>query len=122
MASKITRRQYRGVDHDLNFLRTYQARAIAIDRTEGTHAIAQELSNTDHASLLYDDIVYDKAPVMMRMLENIMEAPVMQKGLQKYLADNAYGNASWDKLIETLEKESPSISVRQYLNVWVKEK
>ena len=122
MASKITRRQFRGVDHDLNFLRTYQARAIAIDRTEGTHAIAQEISNIDHASLLYDDIIYDKGPVMMRMLENIMEAPVLQKALQNFLADNAYGNASWDKFIQTLEKEASGISVRQYMDVWGKEK
>lgn len=122
MASKITRRQYSKVDHDLNFIKTYQARAIAIDRTEGTHPIAQELGNLNCASLLYDNIIYDKAPVMMRMLESIMDAPVLQKGLQAYLADHAYNNASWDDLIETLDKEAPSAGVRQFSNVWVKEK
>ena len=122
MASKITRRQYKGVDHDLNFMKTYQARAIAIDRTEGTHPIAQELGNLNCASLLYDNIIYDKAPVMMRMLENMMTAPTLQKGLQNYLADNAYSNASWDDLIETLDKVAPSIGVRQFSEVWVKQK
>ena len=122
MASKITRRQYNKVDHALNFIKTYQAKAIAADRTEGTHPIAQNIDNINHASLLYDDIVYDKAPVMMRMLEKMMEPQVMQRGLQKYLADHAYSNASWDDLIATLDKEAPAIGIRQFSDVWVKQK
>ena len=122
MASKITRRQYSKVDHDLNFIKTYQANAIAIDRTDGTHPIAQELKNLDHASLLYDNIIYDKAPVMMRMLEDMMTAPIMQRGLQKYLADHAYDNASWDDLVQALDEEAPGIGVRQFSDVWVKQK
>ena len=50
MASKITRRQYNKVDHALNFIKTYQAKAIAADRTEGTHPIAQNIDNINHAS------------------------------------------------------------------------
>ncbi|MCH5309689.1 MAG: ERAP1-like C-terminal domain-containing protein [Prevotella sp.] len=122
MAAKITRRSYNKVDHDLNFLKTYQARAIAIDRTEGTHPIAQELVNLDHASLLYDNIIYDKAPVMMRMLEQMMGAPVMQSGLQRYLSEHAYNNASWDDLIKVLDEVAPSVGVRQFSEVWVKQK
>ena len=122
MASKITRRQYNKVDHALNFIKTYQAKAIAADRTEGTHPIAQDIDNINHASLLYDDIVYDKAPVMMRMLEKMMEPQVLQRGLQKYLSDHAYSNASWDDLIATLDKEAPAIGIRQFSDVWVKQK
>ena len=122
MASKITRRQYNKVDHELNFIKTYQARAIAIDRTEGTHPIAQELGNLNCASLLYDNIIYDKAPVMMRMLENMMDAPTMQKGLQNYLAEHAYSNASWDDLIDALSQVAPKVGVRQFSDVWVKQK
>ncbi len=122
MAAKITRRQYSKVDHELNFLKTYQSKAIATDRTEGTHPIAQELANLNHASLLYDNIIYDKAPVMMRMLEKMMMPHVMQRGLQKYLSENAYGNASWDELVTTLAKEAPAVGVKQFSDVWVKEK
>ena len=92
------------------------------DRTEGTHPIAQNIDNINHASLLYDDIVYDKAPVMMRMLEKMMEPQVLQRGLQKYLSDHAYSNASWDDLIATLDKEAPAIGIRQFSDVWVKQK
>lgn len=122
MASKITRRQYSQVDHDLNFIKTFQNRAIFTDRTEGTHPIAQELTNVNHASLLYDNILYDKAPVMMRMMEQMMGAPTLQNGLHKYLVDHQFDNASWDDLITTLDKEAPSAGIRQFSEIWVKQK
>ena len=122
MASKITSRQYTKVDHALNFIRTYQTRAIAIDRTEGTHPIAMQLENLNHASLLYDNIIYDKAPVMMRMLEETMGAVNLQNGLRRYLRDNYFNNASWEDLINTLDKEAPSAGVRQFSEVWVRQK
>ena len=122
MAAKITRRQFTKVDHDLNFIKTYQARALAIDRTEGTHPIAQSLTNQNEAAMLYDNIIYDKAPVMMRMLEQMMGAKSMQAGLQKYLRNYYFKNASWDDLIETLDREAPTVGVRQMSEVWVKQK
>lgn len=122
MASKITRQKYSRADHDLNFLKTYQSRAMAFDRSEGTHPIAQELKNLDNASLLYDDIIYDKAPVMMRILEEIMGAQRLQSGLQKYLQKYFFKSASWDDLIEVLDQEAPGINVRQFSDVWVKQK
>lgn len=122
MAAKITRRQESKVDHNLNFIKTYQTQAINIDRTEGTHPIAMQLENLNHASMLYDNIIYDKAPVMMRILEETMGAPAMQKGLQTYLKEHYFSNASWDDLIATLDRLSPSASVRQFSEVWVKQK
>ena len=122
MASKITRRTFSRIDHDLNFLKTYQTRAIAIDRTDGTHPIAQELQNMNHASLLYDNIIYDKAPVMMRMLEEVMGASEMQIGLQHYLNSHLFGNASWDELVTALDTIAPKAGVRQFSDVWVKQK
>ena len=122
MASKITRRQYKGIDHDLNFLKTFQNAAIAIDRTDGTHAIAQELNNLNHASLLYDNIIYDKAPAMMRMMEQVMGAPAMQNGLNRFLIDHQFDNASWDDLIKALDKAAPSAGVKKFSDIWVKQK
>ena len=122
MSSKITRRQYSQVDHDLNFIKTFQNRAIYTDRTEGTHPIAQELTNVNHVSLLYDNILYDKAPVMMRMMEQMMGAPSLQNGLHKYLVNYQFDNASWDDLITTLDKEAPSAGIRQFSEIWVKQK
>ena len=122
LASKMVRRSFPDINHDLNFLKTYQTRAIAIDRTEGTHPIAQELTNMSDARLLYDNIIYDKAPVMLRMLEETMGAPEMQTGLQKYLNDHVFKNASWDELVSALDDAAPSANVKQFSEVWVKQK
>jgi len=122
MAAKITRRQYSDVDHDLNFIRTYLTRAVAIDRTEGTHPIAQQLDNLNCASLLYDNIIYDKAPVMMRKLEEVIGADKLQKGLQRYVKDYYFNNASWDDLIHVLDEVAPNANIRQFSDVWVKQK
>jgi len=122
MAAKITRRQYGKTDHDLNFIKTYQAQAIAIDRTEGTHPIAMPLANLNHASLLYDNIIYDKAPVMMRILEEVMGAERMQSGLSAYLQEHYFDNASWDDLVSTLDRFAPTAGVRQFSDVWVRQK
>ena len=121
-ASKITHRQYSEVDFDLNFIKTHQAEAIATDRTEGTHPIAMEMNNANHAILLYDNIIFDKTAVMMCMLENMMGPDVLQNALNKYLTKYRFRNASWDDLVNILVEEAPSLGIRQFCDVWVKQK
>jgi aminopeptidase N len=122
VASKITHRHYDNVSFELNFIKTHQAEAIATDRTEGTHPIAVELTNANHASLLYDNIIFDKTAVVMRMLENMMGPDVLQSGLNKYLSKYQFNNASWDDLVNILADEAPQLNIRQFGKVWVEEK
>ena len=121
MASKITRRQVDAKESDINFLTTFQNSAVALDRTDGTHAIEQP-SIVDHTTLLYDNIIYNKATVMMRSLEQIIGAAKMQNGLRSFLQKYYLKDASWEDLIETLDKENPTVGVRQFSEVWVKQK
>ena len=122
MASKIARKQFPDVNHDLNFLKSYHTRAMQTDRTQGTHPIQQPLDNLNKAGLLYGNIIYDKAPIMMRKLEEQMGSTAFRKGLQHYLRTYAYKNASWDELIHLLDKEAPDAQLTQFSNVWVKQK
>ena len=121
-ASKITHRQYDQVNFDLIFLKTHVAEALATDRTEGTHPIAMEMSNANHASLLYDNIIFNKTAVMMRMLENVMGPDVLQSALNKYLTKYQFRNASWDDLVSMLAEEAPDLDIRKFCDVWVKQK
>ena len=105
----------------MNFINTYQTRAIAIDRTEGTHPIEQK-AELNHASMLYDNIIYNKATVMMRMLENVMGPDVLQSALNKYLTKYQFRNASWDDLVSMLAEEAPDLDIRKFCDVWVKQK
>lgn len=122
LASKVAREQFPNVNHDLSFLKAYQIPALSTDRTEGTHPIQQPLENLNLAGLLYGNIIYDKSPVMMRKLEEQMGSEAFQKGLQTYLHTYAYGNATWDGLIDILSKASPTANLEQFSQVWVKQK
>jgi len=122
MASKIARERFPNINHDLNFLKTYQTLAIKTDRTLGTHPIQQPLSNLNSAGLLYGNIIYDKAPVMMQKLEDHMGAVALQNGLRKYLYTYSYDNATWDDLINILDSVKPEAMLKEFSHVWVKEK
>ena len=117
MVSKITRQRFNKTDQNLNFLRLYQSRAIAFDRTEGTHPIAQ-----DDTKLCDDDIIHAKAPVVMHILEDLMGPKELQEGLQKYLTTYYLRSASWDDLINILDRQAPAVDVRQFCEIWIKQK
>lgn len=63
-----------------------------------------------------------KATVMMRMLENIMGPEQLQAGLLKFLRKYYFKQASWSNLAEVLDQQVPGADVRQFCDVWMKEK
>ncbi|SFG65566.1 M1 family aminopeptidase [Prevotella sp. KH2C16] len=121
-AAKISREQFPEINHELNFLKAYQVRALSTDRTDGTHPIHQMLANLKDAGLLYGNIIYQKAPVMMRKFEEQIGEEKLRRGLIQYLKRFSYGNATWDDLIEILQSEAPESGIKEWVNVWVKQK
>ena len=122
MAAKISHSHFTAINHDLNFIKDYHITALAEDRTDGTHPIQQPLDNLKNAGLVYGNIIYDKAPVMMRKLEEQMGSEAFQKGLQHYLKQFAFANATWDDLIDILDKEAPEARLPLFSEAWVKQK
>ena len=122
MADKVCRERFPDLDHDLAFMRAHYIPAIATDRTDGTHAIQQPLDNLNLAGMLYGNIIYHKAPIMMRKLEERMGQDNLQQGLQTYLRRYAYGNATWDQLIDILQAQAPQAGIREFDQQWVKHK
>ena len=122
LAAKISRELMPEINHDLNFMTRYQIASMEEDRSEGTHPIQQPLDNLNHAGLLYGNIIYDKAPVMMRKLEELAGSEAFRRGLQNYLKTYAYGNATWDDLVECLDQEAPHAGLKAFSHAWVKEK
>src|SRR5690606_265066 len=72
------------------------------------------------AGTLYGDIIYHKAPIMMRQLEKLMGKQAFQVGLQTYLKTYANGNASWPELIHMLDENTPA-DLQKWNEVWVDE-
>ena len=122
MADKIAREQFPDVNHDIKFIKSHYPLALSTDRTEGTHPIQQPLDNLKNAGLLYGNIIYHKAPIMMRKLEEKMGEEKFRIGLQKYLRTYSYGNATWDALIAILDQECPEADISAFDQQWVKHK
>ena len=120
MADKIAREQFPDVNHDIKFIKSHYPAALSTDRTEGTHPIQQPLDNLKNAGLLYGNIIYHKAPIMMRKLEEQMGEEKFRTGLQKYLRAYSFGNATWDALIAILDKECPEAAISAFDQQWVK--
>ncbi len=117
-AAEITEPLFPDIDHELNWLRTYQGAAISQDRTEGRTSIRQPLGNMRYAGLIYNSIIYNKAPVMMRKMVRLMGKDAFQRGIRKYVAKYKYDNATWDDLIAILDAETP-VDLRAFSRQWV---
>ncbi|TDQ06987.1 M1 family metallopeptidase [Pedobacter metabolipauper] len=105
---------------DLKFLVDHFTAAYGIDRSRGANPIRQDLSNLKDAGTMYGNIIYHKAPVMMRQLERLMGKDKFQEGVREYLRKFANGNASWPDLIAILDKYADA-DLQQWNKVWVNE-
>ncbi|MCZ8134307.1 MAG: M1 family aminopeptidase, partial [Algoriphagus sp.] len=118
MGGKIANPAFPNINHDLLFLTSHYPAAYAEDRSKGTHPIRQQLDNLKNAGSLYGSIIYDKAPIMMRQLEQTMGEEAFRKGIQTYISSFANSNADWNDLINILDKES-ELNLAQWSEVWV---
>ena len=120
-AACITEPLFPNVNHSLNWMKTYTSASLAEDRTPGSNSIRQPLDNLRNAGLIYGNIIYNKAPVMMQKLVEIMGEEAYQEGIRKYLKTYAYGNATWDDLIAILDARSEE-ELASFSDVWVNQK
>jgi len=120
-AACITEPLYPAVNHQLNWLKTYMAAALSEDRTLGTTSIRQPLDNMCNAGLIYSQIVYDKAPVMMRKIVELIGTDKFKEGIREYLNTYAYSNATWDDLIAILDSKTDH-DLKAFSEVWVNER
>lgn len=119
-AAEITAPLFPDINHRLNWLKTYKAAAVSLDRTEGRTSIRQPLDNMRYAGLVYNTIIYNKAPVMMRRMVGMMGKEAFQRGIRTYLKSYQYGNATWNDLVEILDAETPA-DLKAFSREWVDE-
>jgi len=81
----------------------FEARpALALDALPSSRAVRERVDNPRH-DINYDDIVYDKAARVVRMLENALGFDVLLEGIRAYLADSNGGAVSSDDLWAALD-------------------
>ena len=120
-ASRITEPMFPEINHRLNWLKNTTTAALGEDRTMGGTAIRQELDNMSNAGLIYNNIIYNKAPVMLEKLVEIMGEEAFREGIHDYLTTYSYGNATWDGLIAILDGKSEK-DLATFSDVWVNSK
>jgi len=120
MAAKIVDPSFPEIDHDLRFVLDHQPGAYDVDRSRGTHPIRQELDNLKYAASLYGAIIYQKAPVVMRQLEEIIGEEALRNGLSQYLDRFRFGNADWNDLVAILDGLTER-DLAGWSQVWVEE-
>lgn len=76
--------------------------AYGTDATAGTTPVWQALANLDQAKSNYGPIVYNKAPSILRQLEYLVGAQAFQRGVQRFLQQHPYGNATWQALLAAI--------------------
>ncbi|MFT3823910.1 MAG: M1 family aminopeptidase [Chitinophagaceae bacterium] len=120
MADKICQQSYSDSNANLRFLVSHFPAAYSTDRTQGANPVRQQLDNLQNAGTLYGNIIYHKAPIVMRQLEKLMGADAFRDGLREYLAKYSYNNATWPELISILDKRTP-LDLEAWNKVWVNE-
>lgn len=102
--------------------RFYQAikpPAYAIDSTQGTTPIYQDIPNLKDAKSAYGAIVYSKAPGVIKQLAFVVGEDQFRDGLRLYLKEHLYGNAEWNDLVRALERTSKK-PLGPWADAWIK--
>jgi len=118
MAAKIAGPSFPDLDLSLRFFQTHHPAAYAVDRTAGANPIRQPLENLRDAGSLYGAIIYQKAPIVMQQLEILIGEDVLRRGIQQYLQDYRFDNATWPDLIDILDARTP-LDLAHWSEVWV---
>ena len=121
MAAKIVNPSFPEVNHPLRFLYSHYPAAYDVDRTAGANPIRQPLANLSEAGSLYGAIIYQKAPIVMRQLEQLIGEDPFRDGLREYLKTHAMANATWTDLIAILDTRTPTDLVA-WSRAWVEER
>ena len=93
--------------------------AYLTDVTKGTTPIWQEIANLSAAKSAYGNIVYRKAPSILRQAEFYLGADKFQRAVRTLVQEHAYANAEWADLVRSFERASGR-KLERWADAWVK--
>ncbi len=120
-ASAMVSPHFPEIDHQFNFVNTFFPPAYAEERTPGTNPVKQELDNLNKAGLVYGNIIYNKAPIVMEKLVRKIGEDKFREGIKVFLSKYAYANASWEDLIAILDSLTDE-DLTSWSRVWIEER
>ena len=93
--------------------------AYLTDVTKGTTPIWQEIPNLSAAKSAYGNIVYRKAPSMLRQAEFYLGERQFRDAVRLFVKEHAYANATWEDLVAAFERTSGR-ELDEWAAAWVK--
>ncbi|HKG15805.1 MAG TPA: M1 family aminopeptidase, partial [Pyrinomonadaceae bacterium] len=93
--------------------------AYLTDVTKGTTPIWQEIANLSAAKSAYGNIVYRKAPSMLRQAEFYLGEREFRDAVRLVIKEHAYANATWEDLVGAFERTSGR-KLGAWADAWVK--
>ncbi len=103
------------------FYETIKPVAYNIDETQGTAPIYQEVRNLADAKSAYGPIVYQKAPSLLQVLNYKLGEDNFRGGVQIFLREHAYANATWQDLIGAFSRAAKQ-DLSSWANTWVRQR
>lgn len=92
--------------------------ALRVDSMTNSHPIEVPVKNSDEIDEIFDGISYSKGACVIRMIVNYLGEEQVKKGLNKYLTDFSYKNATTNDLWKYLSSEDTD--VKDIMDEWTK--
>jgi aminopeptidase N len=102
-----------------NAFHAQKTAAYRTDVTQGTTPIYRPLSNLSAAKSGYGNIVYGKAPAVLRQAEFFVGEVRFRTAIRRLVKKHAYGSAEWSDLVAALERVSRR-RLGGWAEAWVK--
>jgi aminopeptidase N len=102
-----------------NAFHALKTAAYRTDVTQGTTPIYRPLDNLSAAKSVYGNIVYGKAPAVLRQAEFFVGEEAFRAAVRRLLKQRAYGSADWSDLVRALERASKR-RLKDWAEAWVK--
>ncbi|MBE1159706.1 M1 family metallopeptidase [Dyella sp. 7MK23] len=75
---------------------------MEIDAQKTTHPIIEPVTSPEQGQQAFDSITYAKGEALIVMLEHYIGEDAWRRGLQRYIAQHAYGNTVFDDLWQAM--------------------
>jgi len=103
-----------------NAFRGLKSVAYRTDVTAGTTPIWQALPNLSAAKSAYGNIVYSKAPAVLRQAQFYLGEDTFRRAVRDFLDRHAYASATWADLVRAFERASGR-DLTHWARRWVRE-
>ncbi|XP_070509763.1 aminopeptidase N-like [Chironomus tepperi] len=96
--------------------------AFRTDASESTHTMSSDLLTVEEINNSFDDITYDKAGCVLRMLNYTLGDETFKDAVNSYLTKNQYGSVTSDELIaafqEVIDSRSLPYDFKRIFRTW----